>query len=95
MKTTTSVSKTKCAVFVVGDGRVTGLAGGPLSLAPLGPRQTRRVSHVEFSDLVNAWVVTDAATKKILHQNPDYDAALAWEIRHYNSRLSRGECVLS
>lgn len=90
MTSTNETTSEKEAVFVVGEGGVTGLAGGPLSLADLGQRQTRRVSHVEFSDLVNEWVVSDAETKEILYQHPDYDVALAWEISHYNQRLADG-----
>lgn len=78
------------ACFVVGDGSVLALAGGPLSLADMGQRETRRVSHVEFSNLVNEWVVTDAETKEVLFKSPDYDEALNWEIRHYNERLAVG-----
>jgi hypothetical protein len=76
------------AVFVVGEGIVTALAGGPLSLADMGPRRTRRASHVEFSDSLNEWVVTDAATGIQLFQHPDYDTALRWETSEFNRRLS-------
>ncbi len=78
------------AVFVIGEGTVTALAGGPVSLADMGQRKTRRVSHVEFSDLINEWTVTDAETKEVLYHSPDYDEALNWEIRHYNQRLASG-----
>lgn len=78
------------AVFIVGEGTVTALAGGPLSLADMGPRKTERASHVEFSDLINEWVVTDAKTKEPLYHHPDYDTALRWEVSHYNQRLADG-----
>lgn len=78
------------AVLVIGEGAVTALAGGPLSLADLGERKTRRVSTVEFSDLINRWVVTDQVTKEILFEDDDYDVALKWEVDHYNQLLSFG-----
>lgn len=76
------------AVFIVGEGSVTGLAGGPLSLADLGPRKTRRASHVEFDESTQMWLVTDAVTKQLLHWNADYDKAIAWETSHYNRVLA-------
>lgn len=76
------------AVFVVGEGTVTALAGGPLSMADLGTRTTKRASHLEFADLTNEWVVRDAEGLDILFTHPDYDVALAWERTEYNRRLA-------
>lgn len=75
------------AVFVVGDGTVTALAGGPLSLADLGQRTTRRASTLEFANLTNEWVVRDAATGEVLFTHADYDVALEWERTEFNRRL--------
>ena len=76
------------AVFVVGEGTVTALAGGPLSMADLGTRTTKRASHLEFADLTNEWVVRDAGSLEVLFTHPDYDVALAWERTEYNRRLA-------
>jgi len=75
------------SVFLVGGGEVTGLAGGLISLADLGSRQTRRASHLEFNSAHNWWTVTDAATKKILFKHADYDVTLRWERDHFNAML--------
>ena len=77
------------SVLIVGGGKVTGLAGGLISLADLGPRQTRRASHLEFDDATNEWTVTDAATKQLLFRHADYDAALRWERDHFNAVLAQ------
>ena len=77
-------------VINISNGTVTALAGGPISLADLGPRATRRVSTIEFSSYENAWVVTDAVTHKTLFQHEDYDVALQWERDHFNERLLSG-----
>jgi hypothetical protein len=79
---------------IADDGSVTALAGGPISLADLGPRTTRRASHVEFNDATNEWDVTDAATRVTLFSHADYDVALAWEVQHYNERLLHGDVVI-
>jgi len=76
------------AVFVVGEGTVTALAGGPLSLADMGARTTKRASHLIFADSLNVWVVTDAEDGVELFTHPDYDVALAWEKTEYNRRLA-------
>ena len=76
------------AVFVVGEGTVTALAGGPLSMADLGTRTTKRASHLEFADLTNEWVVRDAESLEVLFTHADYDVALAWERTEYNRRLA-------
>lgn len=77
----------RIAVFSIEDGTVTALAGGPLSLADMGERTTKRASHVEFNSATNLWDVTDGETKKLLFSNADYDAALNWEVEHYNERI--------
>lgn len=73
--------------IVISDGTITALAGGPLSLAGMGERTTKRVSHIEFCGDRDAWTVTDAETHEELASFPTYDEALAWEIQHYNERL--------
>jgi len=78
------------ATFIIGDGTVTALAGGPLSLADMGTRTTRRASHVEFNETTNEWTVVDAKTKQLLFSNADYDAALHWEVEYYNQQLLAG-----
>ncbi len=78
----------KTAVFVIENGTVTALAGGPLSLADMGTRTTKRASHLVFNDQNNLWVVIDAESHEILFSHPDYDAALAWEVAEYNRRLA-------
>lgn len=74
--------------IIVGDGSVTALAGGPVSIADLGDRKTRRASHLEFNPTKNKWEVWDFAKTTVLHEEDDYDVALAWEIEHFNRLLS-------
>jgi hypothetical protein len=78
----------KTDVYVIRDGTVTALAGGPLSLADLGPRQTRRVSRVKFVHSTNRWVVYDQRTGKYLAAFRDYDEALSWEREYFNQMLA-------
>lgn len=70
--------------YVIGNGRVAALAGGPLSLADLGARKTRRVSHIEFSDRRQKWQVK-TIRGKLLSEFADYDTALSWERDWFNA----------
>ncbi|EIQ01083.1 hypothetical protein OpiT1DRAFT_05651 [Opitutaceae bacterium TAV1] len=76
------------AVIVVGDGRVTALAGGPVSIADMGKRSTRRASHLDFDPAKNEWVVWDSEKTNSLYSHPDYNVALQWETDHFNRLLS-------
>lgn len=76
------------AVFLVGEGTVTAMAGGPLSLADMGERRTERASHLEFDPKRNRWVVLDAKTRVELYSDSDYNGASEWETRHFNRRLA-------
>jgi len=78
----------KNAIFVIESGTVTALAGGPLSLADLGPRTTKRASTLEFHAGLNEWVVYDADTREPLFLDRDYDVALEWERVEFNRRLA-------
>ena len=77
------------ASFIIGDGHITALAGGPLSLADMGARTTRRASHLIFADATNEWVVRDATSNEVLFTHPDYDVALAWEREYYNRQIAQ------
>lgn len=83
------------AVFVIGDGNVTALAGGPLSLADMGPRTTRRASRLEFNAALNVWEVLPPAGGAPLYSHEDYDIALKWEHRHFNAVLRTGTAEVS
>jgi hypothetical protein len=74
--------------IVVGDGTVTALAGGPVSIADMGTRTTKRASHLRFNEDLNEWVVQNAQDDEVMFTHPDYDVALQWEIDHFNKRLS-------
>jgi hypothetical protein len=80
-------TKEREAVFVVGEGTVTALAGGPLSLADMGPRRTRRVSTIKFVLSKNYWRVRDANTGDELANFIDYDEAVQWEKDWFNFLL--------
>jgi hypothetical protein len=67
---------------------VTALAGGPLSMADLGTRTTKRASHLEFDEMTQLWVVWDADRANDLFESPDYDVALEWERTAFNRRLA-------
>jgi len=75
------------AVFVIGEGTVVALAGGPLSLADMGPRKTRRASNIEFKE--GLWHVLLPCGRE-LWAHEDYDVALAWERDYFNHQLSGG-----
>lgn len=74
------------AQFIINHGKVTALAGGPLSLADLGDRQTRRVSQIEFNSAIQRWEVRDMQGT-FLAEFSDYDEALAWERAWFNHRI--------
>lgn len=76
------------ANYIIGAGTIKGLAGGPLSLADLGERTTERASHIEYSDPISKWVVTDAKSNQPLFEHEDYNVCLAWETSHYNQQLA-------
>ena len=75
--------------IVIGDGTVTALAGGPISLADLGTRTTTRASHLEFAPGTNEWVVWSADKQLSLYSHPDYDVALQWERDYFNRLLQQ------
>ena len=75
------------AIYRIGGGHVVALAGGPLSLADMGPRHTRRVSTIEFCGITNEWLVRDTTGMVIFHAGA-YDVALAWEREHFNQTLA-------
>jgi hypothetical protein len=76
------------AVIVIGEGTVTALAGGPLSIADMGDRTTKRASYLEFNSGTNEWEVLSLDARDPLYSHPDYDVALQWEIDHFNRLLS-------
>ena len=76
------------STYSIHNGTVTALAGGPLSLADLGPRRTRRVSRIKFVAGTNRWTVYDNTTGKYLAAFADYDEALAWEREYFNWLLA-------
>lgn len=75
------------AAYVIDGGTITALAGGPLSLAELGPRTTRRASHLEFNEGLGEWEVLDPTSRRVLYRDSDYDVALRWETSHFNRLL--------
>jgi len=81
-------TKEREAVFVVVEGTVTALAGGPLSLADMGPRRTRRVSTIKFVPNKNYWRVRDAKTGSELANFSNYDEAVQWEKDWFNFLLA-------
>lgn len=74
---------------MIDGGTITALAGGPLSLAELGPRTTRRASHLEFNEGLGKWEVLDPTSRRVLYRDSDYDVALRWETSHFNRLLKR------
>lgn len=43
----------------------------------------RRASHVTFDEDDQVWTVTCAVTGRIVHRHPSREAAVAWEIAHF------------
>ena len=82
------------STYLIHNGTVTALAGGPLSLADLGPRTARRVSRIEFNPADNAWCVYEMVTDRLLAAFHDYDGALSWERRYFNRLLADPLCQL-
>ena len=72
------------STIVIGEGRVSAVAGGPLDLSELGPRTTRRLSHVEFNPETQRWEVRDPNGNR-LADFAAYDAALTWERDYFNA----------
>ena len=75
--------------ILIDGGTVTALAGGPLSLADLGTRTTKRASHLEFDSTANVWCVWSADRALLLYSHPDYDVALQWERDYFNRLLQQ------
>lgn len=74
---------------MIGGGTVTALAGGPLSLADLGPRTTKRASNLEYNPCTNLWEVLAPESRRVLHCSKNYDTALRWETTHFNRLLKK------
>ncbi len=83
---------TKQAMFIIGGGRITALAGGPISLAGMGKRRTRRVSTIKFVPRDDMWRVRDMKGKELANFKK-YDEALQWEVDYYNLQLAEGVAV--
>ncbi len=77
----------RTVAFVVDGGKVHALAGGPLPIHDMGPRTTKRVSHVEFDETKQRWCVWDAYHQKILAELTEYDEAIRWEVDYFNAHL--------
>jgi hypothetical protein len=77
-------------VFIIGDGEVTSLAGGPIPISDMGTRKTKRVSCVEFNAVTNKWEVLDPVNKDLppRYADADYDKCLRWETEFFNRLLA-------
>jgi hypothetical protein len=73
------------ASYLIHNGSILGLAGGPVSLSD-APRSTRRLSRVEFNESTNLWEVR-TLNDRLLHSAENYNSALEWETEHFNQLI--------
>lgn len=72
------------AMLIDENGDVHTLYNEGVALQALGRVQNvRRASHVRFDESDQVWTVTCAVTGQIVHRNPSREAAVAWEIAHF------------
>lgn len=82
--------------IVISNGQATAIAGGHLSFGDLGPRTTKRVSHVEFYEAINLWQVFPSPSRPdgaALASFATYDEAIAWEVEYFNQQLAQSGTV--
>lgn len=66
------------------EGGIAMLHDDAVDLSQFGEIEVSRASHVEFSNLLQLWVVISAKTMKVLHKAPTRALALAWEKKYYS-----------
>jgi len=47
----------------------------------------RRASHVNFDNCKQKWMVIDAETGSILHENKNREDAINWEIEYFSNKI--------
>lgn len=52
-----------------------------------GKMKVRRLSHVEFDEPTQEWVVKDAKTNHILHRHKSRTESLKWEVAYWQNKL--------
>lgn len=72
------------AILIDEDGDLHTLYNEAVDLREIGRiENVHRASHVRFDEDSQEWLVVCAATRRVVHHNPSREAAIAWEIEHF------------
>jgi hypothetical protein len=72
------------AILIDEDGDLHTLYNEVVSLQDIGRiENVHRASHVRFDELNQEWTVVCAVSGQIVHRNPSREAAIRWEIEHF------------
>ncbi len=72
------------AILVDEDGDVQTLYTEEVDLRAIGRiENVRRASHIIFDEASQEWTVKCAVTGRVVHSDPSREAAIAWEIKHF------------
>lgn len=75
------------AIMVDEDGDVHTLYTEEVDLRAIGRiENVHRASHVIFDEASQEWTVKCAITGRVVHNDPSREAAIAWEIEHFQPR---------
>ena len=78
------VTKPIPTILVDEDGDIQTLYTEEVDLRALGRiENVHRASHVIFDEARQEWTVVCAVTDRVVHRNPSREAAIAWEIEHF------------
>lgn len=70
------------------DGNINTIYTDEIDLYDIGTiTNVRRASHVNFDNVKQKWIVIDAQTNDILHENKSRESAINWEIAHFSNKI--------
>lgn len=72
------------AILIDEDGDLHTLYNEAVDLREIGKiENVHRASHVRFNEGSQEWMVVCARTGQVVHRNPSREAAISWEIEHF------------
>lgn len=72
------------AMLIDEAGNVHTLYNEAVDLRAIGRIQkVHRASHIRFDGPQQVWTVACAVTGQVVHRDPSREAAVAWEVRHF------------
>jgi len=72
------------AILIDEDGDLHTLYNEAVDLREIGRiENVHRASHIRFDEDNQGWTVVCAATGQVVHRNPSREAAIRWEIEHF------------